>query len=198
MSQEREIQNTLRKLGYYTGSIDGIWGNGTKSAIAEALANTPKKAVNQDLGVLKTSAQGRKLISQREGNELQAYKDSVGIWTIGVGHTSAAGSPQVTPGLKITAEQSDDILSKDLALFEQGVRDIVKVPLAQREFDALVSLAFNIGLGAFGKSTLVKKLNAVDKAGAANEFPKWNKAGGRPLAGLTKRREAERKQFLGL
>ncbi len=145
---------------------------------------------------MKTSAAGRKLIEQREGVELMAYRDSAGIWTIGVGHTSAAGPPIVKAGMKITAGESDAILSRDLAIFESSVLNAVKVDMNQNEFDALVSLAFNIGGGAFSKSTLVKKLNAGDRAGAADQFLMWNKAGGKVLKGLVTRRVAERKQFL--
>lgn len=145
---------------------------------------------------MKTSFAGRAAIAAREGNILTAYKDSVGILTIGVGHTSAAGAPKVTAGMKITAAESDAILSRDLAIFEASVSNAVKVPLNQNEFDALVSLAFNIGGGAFAKSTLVKKLNAGDRAGAANQFLVWDKAGGKSLKGLATRRAAERKQFL--
>lgn len=145
---------------------------------------------------MKTSAAGRKALAQREGNKLTAYLDSVNVLTIGVGHTSRAGPPKVTKGMKITAAESDEILSRDLATFEKAVNDAVKVPLSQNEFDALVSLAFNIGGGAFKKSTLVRKLNAGDRSGAADAFRSWNKAGGKALKGLTTRREAERKQFL--
>lgn len=139
---------------------------------------------------------GRAATTQREGNKLAAYRDSVGILTIGVGHTSAAGPPTVSPGMTITAEESDLILSRDLAKFELAVLKAVKVPLSQNEFDALVSLAFNIGDGAFANSTLVKKLNADDRAGAADQFLVWNRAGGKALKGLTKRRQSERNQFL--
>lgn len=145
---------------------------------------------------MKTSASGRAAITRREGNELRAYKDSVGVLTIGVGHTSMAGPPKVTSGMKITAKESDEILSRDLAKFEAAVNNAVKVPLSQNQFDALVSLAFNIGGGAFAKSTLVRKLNAKDYAGAADSFLSWNKAGGKVLKGLTIRRQDERKQFL--
>ena len=145
---------------------------------------------------MKTSAAGRAAIARREGNKLKAYKDSVGIWTIGVGHTTAAGLPKVAAGLVITAAQSDEILSRDLAKFENAVNGAVKVPLSQNQFDALVSLAFNIGGGAFAKSTLVRKLNKGDYRGAADSFMNWNKAGGKVLDGLTKRRNEERAQFL--
>lgn len=145
---------------------------------------------------MKTSAAGRAAITRREGNELKAYQDSVNVWTIGVGHTSMAGPPKVTAGLKITAAESDEILSRDLAKFEAAVDKAVKVPVTQNEFDALVSLAFNIGGGAFAKSTLVRKLNAGDRKGAADAFLSWNKAGGKTLKGLTTRRQDERSQFL--
>ncbi len=149
---------------------------------------------------MKTSAAGRKLIEQREGVGLTAYKDSAGIWTIGVGHTSAAGTPKVAAGMKITAAQASEILSRDLATFEAAVSSAVKVPLNQNEFDALVSFAFNVGAGAFKGSTLLKRLNAGDRRAAADQFLVWNKItiNGRKqtLPGLTTRREAERKQFL--
>lgn len=145
---------------------------------------------------MKTSSAGRAAIAAREGNVLTAYRDSVGIWTIGVGHTAAAGSPAPRAGMKITAAESDAILSRDLAKFEAAVNNAVRVPLNQNEFDALVSLAFNIGGGAFAGSTLVKKLNAGDRAGAANQFNVWVKAGGKTLKGLVTRRAAERAQFL--
>lgn len=149
---------------------------------------------------MKTSAAGRKLIEQREGVELTAYKDSAGILTIGVGHTSAAGAPKVTAGLKITAAQASEILSRDLTTFEAAVSSAVKVPLNQNEFDALVSFTFNVGAGAFKGSTLLKRLNAGDRQAAADQFLVWNKitVNGKKqtLDGLTKRRKSEREQFL--
>ncbi|MBN9034979.1 MAG: glycoside hydrolase family protein [Rhizobiales bacterium] len=149
---------------------------------------------------MKTSTAGRAAISAREGCILTAYKDSAGVLTIGVGHTTAAGPPAVTAGLKITAAQADEILSRDLAAVEADVNRLVTVPLNQNEFDALVSLVFNIGGTAFRKSTLRAKLNAGDRAGAANAFLSWNKItkGGKKVAleGLTNRRKAERAQFL--
>jgi lysozyme len=194
MATAKDVQARLRELGYYNGNIDGAIGPLTSAAILEALRGVPVRGVVGDAMV--TSPEGRRLLTIREGSRTKAYKDSVGIWTIGVGHTSMAGAPHVTPGLVITNAEVDEILSRDLVQFEKVVRDSVKVPLRQNEFDALASLAFNIGGGAFAKSTLVKKLNAGDRPGAANAFLSWDKAGGRKLPGLTKRREAERLQFL--
>src|ERR1044072_9560315 len=129
---------------------------------------------------------------------LKAYLDGGGVWTIGVGHTSAAGEPKVYKGLTITAEQSDEILARDIVDVEKQVSSVVKVPLSQNQFDMLVSLTFNIGPGAFGKSTLLKTLNAKDYNGAADQFLVWNKDNGKTVQGLVNRRAAERKVFLTL
>lgn len=143
---------------------------------------------------LKTSAAGRAAITQREGSKLHAYLDSVSVWTIGVGHTSAAGPPTVSRGLTITQAQCDEILSRDLATFE-AVVNAVGADLNQHEFDACVSLAFNIGAGAFAKSTVARKLKEGDHKNAADAFLSWSRAGDDPNALLT-RRKAERLQFL--
>lgn len=145
---------------------------------------------------MKMSARGRALLTKREGNVLRAYQDSIGVWTVGVGHTSMAGPPTVVPGMTITAEESDAILSRDLVQYESAVAKAVHVPITQGQFDALTSLCFNIGPGNFAKSMVVKKLNAGDVRGAADAILNWNKAGGQVLNGLVKRRTAEREQFL--
>ena len=145
---------------------------------------------------LTTSAAGRQFIAQQEGQRLTAYQDSVGVWTIGVGHTSVAGPPTVTQGLQIAAEESDQILARDLKRTEQAVLSAVRVPLAQHEFDALVSLCFNIGAGNFAKSSVLRDLNAGNRSAAADAFLMWDKAGGHVLPGLAKRRQRERNLFL--
>lgn len=142
---------------------------------------------------MQMSAQGRALLMQREGFKTKAYPDSVGVWTIGVGHTSMAGAPTVTPGLVITKKQVDEILSRDLRQFEFVVSHAVAVALTQGQFDALVSLCFNIGTEHFRGSTVVKRLNAMDYRGAADAFMMWVHP--TELAG---RRLSEKKQFLGL
>ncbi|MGD1907780.1 MAG: lysozyme [Leptolyngbyaceae cyanobacterium] len=144
----------------------------------------------------KMNAAGLKLLTAFEGLELEAYQDSVGVWTIGYGHTSAAGPPKVTTGLRITEADANTILKRDLGQFEQGIRERVSVALNSNQFSALVSFSFNVGLGAFGNSTLRRKLNGGDYGGAANELLRWDKAGGRALPGLTRRRQAERALFL--
>lgn len=133
------------------------------------------------------------LIKHFEGCRLTAYKCPAGVWTIGVGSTG----PHVREGMTITEKQAEDILREDLARFEAGVWALVG-SIAQYKFNALVCLAFNIGLSALAKSTLLTKWRAGDNQGAADEFLRWNKAKGKALAGLTRRRKCERLMFLGL
>jgi len=141
---------------------------------------------------MKISQTGLDLIKSFEGLKLKAYQDVVGVWTVGFGSTG----PHVKPGMMITAKQAEDLLRDDVSRFEACVTKQVSVPLSQNQFDALVSFAFNLGCGNLASSTLLKKLNVKDYAGAANEFTKWNRAGGQVLAGLTRRREAEKALFL--
>lgn len=142
---------------------------------------------------MKISQAGLDLIKRFEGCKLEAYRDAVGIWTIGYGHTG----PNVHDGLKITQAQADAILAQDVGRFASGVAANVNVALTQSEFDALVSFAFNVGLGAFRSSTLLKLLNDnADRTVVASQFLRWNKAGSKVLDGLTKRRNAEKVLFL--
>jgi len=143
------------------------------------------------------NADGLNIVKQFEGCELTAYQDSVGVWTIGYGHTAMAGPPTVYAGQTITKAEAEEILKRDLNKFENGVRDLVKVSVNSDQFSALVSFSFNVGLGALADSTLLRKLNAGDYQGAANEFPRWVKAGGQTLPGLVRRRNAEQALFLG-
>lgn len=142
---------------------------------------------------LSTSAAGVELIKQFEGLRLQSYQDSVSVWTVGYGHTLTA-----VPNQRISADEARRLLIQDVIDHEAHIKQLVKVPLKQGEFDALSSWVFNLGGGSLASSTLLRKLNAGDYAGAANEIPRWNKAGGKVLAGLTRRRAAERKMFEGL
>lgn len=141
---------------------------------------------------MKISQKGIKLIQDFEGLALKAYKDPIGVWTWGYGSTG----PHVTPDKVGTKEEAEQLLKKDLERFEKGVSDLVKVPLNQNQFDSLVSFSFNLGLSNLKSSTLLKKLNASDYQGAADEILRWNRAGGKVLNGLTRRRIAERDLFL--
>jgi len=136
------------------------------------------------------------LIMRWEGCKLTAYKDVIGVWTIGYGHTSMAGPPYVKAGMKITQKEADDILRGDLIKYIDAVDKAVKVPVSENMRGAMVSLCYNIGPGAFSKSSLVKKVNAGDVAGAANAFLSCKKAGGKAIQGLLNRRHDERKLFL--
>lgn len=140
---------------------------------------------------MKTSIVGVNLIKEFEGCKLTAYKDSVGIPTIGIGTTLG-----VKMGMCITESQAIEFLERDLAKFEKAINEAVKVQISQPMFDALACFTYNVGPGAMAKSTLIKKLNAGDFKGAADAFMSWDKAGGRQLAGLTRRRAAERDLFL--
>lgn len=142
---------------------------------------------------MKISEKGLNLIKSFEGLELKAYKDSVGVLTIGWGNTGS----HVKPGMIISKEQAENLLKQDVSRFERGVSELVKVQLTQNQFDSLVSFSFNLGLANLKSSTLLKKLNASDYSGAANEFLRWNRAGGVVLKGLTRRRQAEKDMFEG-
>ena len=140
----------------------------------------------------------KQIIEPSEGLRLAAYRDAVGVWTIGFGHTSHAGDPVVRPGMKISDIEADGILSRDLRVFEVGLTAALRgvQNVQQREFDALGSLAFNIGLGALRSSSLLAAYRRGDKATAARKFMDWNRAGGRVLPGLTARRAKERAWFV--
>jgi lysozyme len=134
------------------------------------------------------SAQGIELLVAREGKRNDAYQDSVGVWTIGVGHTG----PEVHAGLHWTDEQVDDALVKDLERFEDAINTHVKQSLEQYQFDALCSFSFNVGVGAFESSTLLKDINAGDMEAAAAQFDRWHIP-----PEITGRRNGEREQFKG-
>lgn len=130
------------------------------------------------------------LTKQADGSCV-AYLCPAGVPTIGWGCTEG-----VHLGMRWTEAEATAALARELAKFEAGVARLVTVDLNQNEFDALVSLTYNIGLGAFGKSTVLRKLNAGDRAGAADAFHAWRKGGGRVLPGLVSRRQREAALFL--
>ena len=137
------------------------------------------------------SQHGLAKLKQWEGLKTKAYKDAGGVWTIGYGHTAAAGTPAPHQGMVITEADAESILLKDLTQYEAAVENNVNVKLNDNEFAALVSFAFNVGIGAFKKSTLLKKLNKGNYDAVPTELMKWTKAGGKKLQGLVNRRRAE-------
>ncbi|EPK7549339.1 TPA: lysozyme [Enterobacter hormaechei] len=145
---------------------------------------------------MQTSEKGIALIKEFEGCKLTAYRDSVGVWTIGYGWTKPVDGKPIRAGMTIRQETAERLLKTGLVSYESDVSRLVKVGLTQGQFDALVSFTYNLGARSLSTSTLLRKLNAGDYAGAADEFLRWNKAGGKVLNGLTRRREAERALFL--
>jgi lysozyme len=143
-------------------------------------------------GGMTINSEGVNLIKSFEGLELEAYLDAVDVWTIGYGHTKT-----VEPGMIITEAKAEELLRQDLEEFEEAVTEAVEVSINSNQFSALVSFCFNLGAGSLFQSTLLKLLNQGDFQGAADQFPRWNKAGGQELEGLTRRRKAERALFLG-
>jgi lysozyme len=141
---------------------------------------------------LKASDDCIDLIEKFEGLRLTAYKCPAGVWTIGLGSTRYPDGSAVKQGDTITKQRAYEILTATLGRYERAVSKYVTAVLEQCQFDALVDFCYNLGEGNLAKSTLLKKVNANpdDKAIAA-EFRKWNKAGGKVLTGLTKRRQAE-------
>lgn len=137
------------------------------------------------------------LVKEFEGFRSEAYLCPSKVWTIGYGITTSAGIG-VTPvrGMTVTREEAERHLRLALGRFADQIRPHITVPVNDNEFGACLSLAYNIGATAFRRSTLLKRLNAGDRAGAAAEFAKWNKGGGKVLPGLVRRREAERALFM--
>lgn len=131
-------------------------------------------------------------IKKWEGLRLEGYMPTPNdVPTIGYGHTKTAKM-----GMVITEKQAEDLLRQDLSWVREVISKEVKVPLTQKQYDALASFIFNVGGSAFRKSTMLRKLNASDYVGAANEFPRWDKQKGTTLLGLTRRRAYEKAKFL--
>lgn len=140
---------------------------------------------------MQISQDGINLIKRFEGVRLKAYKCPAGVWTIGYGHTN-----NVRPDDVISEEEATELLRRDLIKFGGVINRSVTKTLNQAQFDACVSFVFNVGEGNFKKSTLLRKLNAGDYVGAANEFGKWVYSKGKKLNGLVSRRAAEKELFM--
>ena len=138
------------------------------------------------------SQEGLSLIKKFEGCELEAYKCAANVWTIGYGSTKG-----VKEGMEISQERAEMLLLEDVEVFEESVNKLVEVPLEQNQFDALVSWTFNLGSTNLKNSTLLKVLNDKDYEGVPAQIKRWNKAGGKVLQGLIRRREAEALLFEG-
>jgi len=141
---------------------------------------------------MKISEEGKALIKKFEGCELDSYICSGGVWTIGYGHTAG-----VKQGDKINQDEADHLLTEDLEEFEGYVSNAVEVALDQNQFDALVAWTFNLGPSNLKSSTMLKVLNEENYSKVPSEMKRWNKAGGKVLEGLIRRREAEALLFEG-
>jgi len=139
---------------------------------------------------------GLALIRGWEGCRLKAYKDPVGILTIGYGHTSMAGPPEVRLGMTISQEEAERMLATDLVRYEAAVDTVITQPMNENERAAMISLCYNIGGSGFARSSVARYFNEGNKAKAAASFLMWVKAGGKTLPGLINRRNAEMDLFL--
>lgn len=156
-------------------------------------------------GAQTLGAQGTRLVKSFEKcakpagpGQFQPYTDDVGVLTIGWGHTNRVGTDRFNAGDVWSQQQCDEVFLRDMSRFENSVRSLVNVPLNQDQFDAIVSFCYNCGQGNLAQSTLLRKVNARDFAGAAEEFKKWVKGGGRVLKGLVRRRGYEARLFRGI
>ena len=142
--------------------------------------------------MMQISKTGIELLKHFEGCELKAYQDSVGVWTIGYGHTKG-----IYEGLEITQSEAEKMLQDELPEYEGYVTDKVVPMLQQHEYDALVCWVYNLGPTNLSSSTLLKRLNAGEFKDVPFQMKRWDKAGGQPLLGLTRRRNAEALLFKG-
>lgn len=136
--------------------------------------------------IMQISEEGKNLIKKFEGCELEAYKCAAGVWTIGYGHIKTA-----VEGMKIDQATANELFDEEIVEYENYVNTAVTVPLSQNQFDAIVSWVFNLGNGNLLSSTMLKVINSGDHAGVPAQIKRWNKAGGKVLEGLIRRREAE-------
>ena len=190
----KQIFDFLRKIS--GGTLTQKQVDAANQVIATATDSVVADMLGLAIDQMAVSPFGVDLICGFEGKRLTAYDDGVGVWTIGFGTTVYPNGIKVKKGDTCTEAQAKTYMAHDLKKFESAVNNAVTVPLNQNQFDAMVSLAYNIGVGAFSNSTLLKKVNAKDFTGAGNEFLKWDKAGGKPLSGLTRRRQREKELFL--
>lgn len=160
-------------------------------------APEPHRAREPEAAAMRMTEEGVSLIKRFEGFRAHAYRDAAGAWTIGYGHTSAAGEPQVRADLTVTKAEAGLILKRDVDSFAQGVRRLLKVALTPAQFSALVSFAYNVGLSNFSTSSVLKAVNAGEPALVPRRLQLWVKANGRVLPGLVRRRAAEAALFAG-
>ena len=190
----KQIFDFLRKIS--GGTLTQKQVDAANQVIATATDSVVADMLGLAIDQMAVSPFGVDLICGFEGKRLTAYDDGVGVWTIGFGTTVYPNGIKVMKGDTCTEAQAKTYMAHDLKKFEATVNKAVTVQLNQNQFDALLSLAYNIGTNAFSKSTLVKKLNANDIRGAADQFDVWVNAGGKRMQGLVNRRAKEKEVFL--
>lgn len=182
----KRVLNVVKpdELQVFVAALTGWSING--SAVADKVDTLDRKMSQAGIEHLKDS----------EGLRLKAYQDTGDVWTIGYGHTSAAGGLKVYEGLTITSAQAEQLLKDDLTRMTYPViKRLVKVDLTQGQFDALCSFIYNLGEGQVSTSTLLKLLNAKDYKGAADQFGRWIYDNGKKFDGLVTRRKNEKELF---
>lgn len=205
LDQARKLQSLLNRHGYDL-IIDGIVGQKTINAFNQFKVSkylgSPNMLGNTTLLKLKEvpkqrliNQAGINLIKEFEGFRSRAYLCPANVWTIGYGSTYYPNKTKVKQGDTINQQQGEQLLRDTCLDFEKAVDRAVKVKLTDNQFSALVSFAFNVGIGAFNKSTLLKVLNEGQYNQVGNQLKRWNRGGGKVLAGLTRRRNAEIKLF---
>ena len=189
----QEFYKNLRAL---SGSLKQAQVDNLNKILASSFRQNLITGLFGDQSTMHLSEAGIKFIQTWESLKLNAYLDSKGLPTIGIGTTRYPDGTKVKMGDTCTKEQAYEWFRFDVARFEAFINRVIKIPLNQNQFDALASFTYNLGEGNLSKSTLLKKLNAKDYKGASNEFLKWNKSGGKVLQGLVNRRKDEREVFL--
>jgi lysozyme len=144
---------------------------------------------------MQMTEEGLALIRRFEGFRAEAYRCPAGVWTIGYGHTSQAGAPKVRPGMVVSEAEAREILAVDAAMFAEGVRTALTREVSPQQFSALVSFAYNVGIGAFRRSSVLKAVNEGRFEAVPERLKLWVKADGRRLEGLARRRQAEAELF---
>jgi len=192
----RDLQQLLKGLGYDPGPLDGKPGPRTAAALAEALRRYAPMPP-----VLEVPDAAIALIKEFEGFRGEAYLDTLAnppVWTIGYGTTAAAGVGIVPrQGMRINEWQASVYLRATVEKFAADITPMLTREATPHEFGAMVSLTYNIGVNAFRRSSVLREFNLGHREAAGNAFRLWNKAGGRVLRGLARRREAELAMFLG-
>lgn len=202
----RELQQLLNRWGYGL-AVDGIYGIKTETAFVDfkkknrltepyLFGQTTLQFLLKNPRGRQVNKEGLELIKEFEGFRTNAYLCPAKVWTIGYGNTFYGDGRKVKQGDRITEAEAERLLKITVESFAEQISKVITVPVTDNQFSALVSLAYNIGVGAFARSTLLRLLNQKHYAQSADQFMVWTKAGGRTLEGLRRRRSRERALFL--